>query len=133
MLLLVVMGGLRFRDMNSRLRALGRQRTLRALGGLVRFRVRRVGHRLMLMRATVDLQPCVESLYHESSGATGEPEDEGRKRARTWIAGKRDEVADELACEGLMLVDNVKVSIKRNEPRRNRERCRSAEASLQTG
>lgn len=38
------------------LRALGRQRTLRALGGFVGFRVRGVGHRLVLMGAAVDLQ-----------------------------------------------------------------------------
>lgn len=52
----VVMGGVGLGNVNASL-ALGRERTLRALGGLVGLRVRRVGHRLMLMGAAVDLQP----------------------------------------------------------------------------
>lgn len=43
-------------DVNASLRALGGQRALRALGGLVGLRVRRVGHRLMLMGAAINLQ-----------------------------------------------------------------------------
>lgn len=54
-LLLIVMGGVRFRNVNARLRALGWQRALGALGSFVGFRVRRVGHRLMLMRTAIDL------------------------------------------------------------------------------
>lgn len=43
-------------DVNSSLRAFGWQRALRTLRRFVRLRVRRVGHRLMLMGAAVDLQ-----------------------------------------------------------------------------
>lgn len=43
-------------DVDAGLLLLGRQRTLRALGSFVRLRVRRVGHRLMLMGAAIDLQ-----------------------------------------------------------------------------
>lgn len=50
------MGGVGLGNVNASLRTLGRQRTRRALGGLVGFRVRRVGYRLMLMGAAVDLQ-----------------------------------------------------------------------------
>lgn len=56
MLLLIVVGGVGLGDVNPGLRALGRQRALRALGGLVRFRVRGVCHRLVLMGAAVDLR-----------------------------------------------------------------------------
>lgn len=53
---LVEMSGVGLGDVYAGLRALGsRQRALRALGGLVRLRVRRVGHRLVLMGAAVDL------------------------------------------------------------------------------
>lgn len=54
-LLLVMMSGVRLGDVNPSLRALGWQRTLRALGSFVRLRVRRVGHCLMLMGTTIDL------------------------------------------------------------------------------
>jgi len=55
--LLILVGRVSLGDVNARLRALSSgQRALRALGGLVRLRVRRVGHRLMLMGAAVDLQ-----------------------------------------------------------------------------
>lgn len=50
-----MMGGVRLGDVNPSLRALGWQRTLRALGSFVRLRVRRVGHCLMLMGTTIDL------------------------------------------------------------------------------
>lgn len=43
-------------NVDTGLRALGGQRTLRALGGLVGLRVRGVGHRLMLMGAAVNLK-----------------------------------------------------------------------------
>lgn len=42
-------------DVDASLRALGGQRALRAFSGLVGLRVRRVGHRLMLMGAAIDL------------------------------------------------------------------------------
>jgi len=56
MLRLVEMSGVSLGDVYAGLRAVGSwQRALRALGRLVGLRVRGVGHRLMLMGATVDL------------------------------------------------------------------------------
>lgn len=56
MLLLIMMSSLGLGDVNPSLRALGWQRALRTLGRLVRFGVWRVGHCLMLVGTTVDLQ-----------------------------------------------------------------------------
>lgn len=56
MLLLIVMSGVGFGDVNSSLRALGWQRALRTLGCFVRFSVWRIGHCLMLMGTTIDLE-----------------------------------------------------------------------------
>lgn len=53
---LIVMGRVSLGDVDARLRAVGRQGALRALGRLVGLCVRGVGHRLMLMSAAVDLQ-----------------------------------------------------------------------------
>lgn len=51
------MGRVGLGDVDASLRALGTgQRALRALGGFVGLRVRRIGYRLMLMGAAVDLQ-----------------------------------------------------------------------------
>lgn len=54
------MGRVSLGDVDASLRALGGQRALRALGSLVRLRVRRVGHRLMLMGAAINLQRHVD-------------------------------------------------------------------------
>jgi len=42
--------------MDAGLRALGGQRALRALGGLIGLRVWRIGYRLVLMSTAIDLQ-----------------------------------------------------------------------------
>lgn len=57
---MIEMGRVSLGDVDASLRALGGQRALRALGSLVRLRVRRVGHRLVLMGAAIDLQRHVD-------------------------------------------------------------------------
>lgn len=55
------MGRVGLGDVDASLRALGTgQRALRALGGFVGLRVRRIGYRLVLMGAAVDLQRHAE-------------------------------------------------------------------------
>lgn len=55
-LLLVVMSGVSLGDVDPSLRALGWQRALRTFRRFVRFSVWRIGHCLMLMGTTIDLE-----------------------------------------------------------------------------
>lgn len=65
---LIMMSRVSLADVNAGLlRALGRQRALRALGGFVGLRVRGVGHRLVLMSAAVDLQRHVSVGFKRKS------------------------------------------------------------------
>lgn len=64
---MVEMGRVGLGDVDAGLRALRGQRTLRALGGLIGLRVRRVCHRLVLMGAAIDLQRHTDRRVEEGA------------------------------------------------------------------